>query len=350
MAVCISSPKLARMRPSVMEFNDSSVDAAAAASGFTGVVAIDAGDERLFERCYGFAHRALAVPNTAGTRFALASGSKTFTALAVLRLVEQGRLQLTDPVRPILGDDLPLIDDAVTIEHLLSHTSGIGDYLDEEADWQPDDYVLTVPIHALAETSAFLPMLEGHPQKFPPGERFGYCNQGFMVLALVIERVAGTGFHEFVEAEVFARAGLAHTGFLRSDDLPGDAALGYFEATGNRTNVLHLPVRGNGDGGPYSNVDDLHLFWRALLAGRIVGPELVAELARPRNDVPDEGMRYAAGLWLHATGPQLIMSGYDAGVEMRSVHDPASSTTATVLSNSSRGAGAVIDIVQGLFD
>jgi CubicO group peptidase (beta-lactamase class C family) len=337
------------MRAWIVQIDGPAVDAAAAASGFTGVVAIDAGDARVFERCYGFAHRALAVPNTAGTRFGLASGSKTFTALAVLRLVEQGRLGLTDPVRPILGDDLPLIDDAVTIEHLLTHTSGIGDYLDEEADWKPDDYVLTVPVHVLAETSGFLPMLEGHQQKFAPGERFGYCNQGFMVLALVIERVAGAGFHEFVEREVFAPAGLAHTGFPRSDDLPGDAALGYFEKTGNRTNVLHLPVRGNGDGGAYTTVGDLHVFWRAVLAGRIVGPELVAELTRPRKDVPDEGMRYAAGLWLHATGPQLIMAGYDAGVAARSLHDPASSTTATVLSNSSRGAGAVVDLVQGLF-
>ena len=338
------------LRPWTMEIDESAVDAAADESGFTGVVAIDAGDERVLERCYGFAHRGLAVPNTSRTRFALASGSKTFTALAVLRLVEQGLLRLTDRVRPILGDDLPLIDDAVTIEHLLSHTSGIGDYLDEDADWQPDDYVLTVPVHALAETSAFLPMLEGHPQKFPPGERFGYCNQGFMVLALVIERVAGAGFHEFVEAEVFARAGLRHTGFLRSDDLPGDAALGYFEATGNRTNLLHLPVRGNGDGGAYSTVDDLHLFWRALLAGRIVGPALVAELTLPRSDVPSEGMRYGAGLWLHATGPQLVMDGYDAGAAARSFHDPASRTTATVLSNSSKGAGAVVDVVQGFFD
>lgn len=330
--------------------DEQAVDAAASGAGFTGVVAVDVGEQRVFERCYGFAHRGFAVPNTAGTRFALASGSKTYTAVAVLRLVEQGRLQLADPVRPILGDDLPLIDGAVTIEHLLTHTSGIGDYLDEEADWQPTDYVMTLPVHVLAETSGFLPMLEGHPQKFRPGERFGYCNQGFMVLALVIERVAGVGFHDFVEREVFAPAELHHTGFLRSDDLPGDAALGYLEKSGNHTNVLHLPVRGNGDGGAYTTVGDLHRFWRALLAGRILRPELVDELTRPRSDVPEEGMRYAAGLWLHATGPELIMAGYDAGVAARSVHDPRSSTTATVLSNSSRGAGAVIDVVQGFFD
>lgn len=333
-----------------MQIDEAAVAAAAAEAGFTGVVAVDVGDRRVFERCYGFAHRALAAPNTAGARFALASASKTFTAVAVLRLVQQGRLRLTDPVRPILGNDLPLIDHAVTIEHLLSHTSGIGDYLDEETDWQPTDYVMTLPVHVLAETSGFLPMLDGHPQKFRPGERFGYCNQGYVVLALVIERVAGVGFHEFVEREVFEPAGLLHTGFLRADDLPGDAALGYLEKTGNHTNVLHLPVRGNGDGGAYSTVDDLHRFWRALLAGRILRPELVTELTRPRSDVPEEGMRYAAGLWLHATGPQLIMAGYDAGVAARCVHDPQTSTTATVLSNSSRGAGAVIDLVQGIFD
>ncbi len=210
--------------------------------------------------------------------------------------------------------------------------------------------MLTVPVHELAETSGFLPMLAGRPQKYAPGERFGYCNQGFVVLALVIERVTGIGFHEFVQTQVFAPTGLTHTAFLRCDDLPGDAALGYFEKTGNHTNVLHLPVRGNGDGGAYSTVGDLHRFWQAVLAGRIVGPDLVAEVIRPRNDVPEEGMRYAAGLWLHATGPQLIMAGYDAGVSMRSVHDPASGTTVTVLSNSSQGAGPVINLVQGLFD
>lgn len=338
-----------RVRPWVMQIDGSAVDAAAAGSRFTGVVTIDTGDERVLERCYRFAHRALAVPNRPGTRFGLASGSKTFTALAVFRLAEQGRLRPDDRVRPILGDVLPLVDDAVTIEHLLTHTSGIGDYLDEEADWEPDDYVLTVPVHQLAETSGFLPMLAGRPQKFVPGERFGYCNQGFMVLALVIERVSGRGFHEFVETEVFDAAGLAHTGFPRSDDLPGDAALGYLDLEGDRTNLLHLPVRGNGDGGAFSTAGDLHRFWRALLAGRIVAPEFVAELVRPRNDVPEEGMRYGAGVWLHATGPQLIMGGYDAGVAMRSVHDPVSDTTATVLSNSSRGAGAVVDVVQGFF-
>ena len=169
-----------------MRIDEPALAAAAAKGDLTGIVTVDAGDERLYERSFGFAHRALGVPNSVETRFALASGTKTFTAAAVLRLVELGKLALNDLVRPLLGADLPLVDDAVTIEQLLDHTSGIGDYLDEEADWDADDYILTVPVHTLAETSAFLPVIDGYSQASAPGERFAYCNGGYILLAIII--------------------------------------------------------------------------------------------------------------------------------------------------------------------
>ena len=332
-----------------MDIDAAAIDAAARDRRLSGVVAIDVGDERVLECCYGYAHRALEIPVTLQTRFALASGSKIMTALGVLRLVESGAVQLTDPVRPILGDDLPLIDDGVTIEHLLGHTSGIGDYLDEEADWEASDYVLPVPVHTLDRTEAFVPVIDGHPQVFAPGERFSYNNGGYIVLALVIDRLSDVGFHAYVEREVCARAGLTGTAYLRSDELPRDAALGYLFDEGDRTNVLHLPVRGNGDGGIYSCVEDLHLFWQALVSGRIVGPELVATMTAPRSDVPAEGLRYGLGCYLHPTGPTVLIEGYDAGVSMRSLHDPTTSTTATVLANSSEGAWGVAGQLLGLF-
>ena len=325
------------------------VGTAAKKRSFTGVVTVDVGDERRYEFVAGYAHRALRVPNTPTTRIAIASGGKTFTALAVLRLVEQGVLSLDTRVRTLLGADLPLIDDAVTVEHLLTHTSGIGDYLDEEADWDAADYVLPVPVHVLADTEAFVPVVDGFPQSFAPGARFAYCNGGYIVLALIAERASGREYHDLVEEEVCARAGLQNTAFLRSDELPADAALGYLFEEGDRTNVLHMPVRGNGDGGIYSTADDLHAFWRALTAGRIVSPETVAEMTRPRFEVPDEGMRSGMGMFLGATGPQLIMEGYDAGVSMRSIHDPATRTTATVLANSSEGAWGVAHELLNLF-
>ena len=109
------------------------------------------------------------MPISRATRFAVASGSKAFTALAVMRLVEDGAIALDGRVRPVLGDVLPLVDDGVTVEHLLTHTSGIGDYIDEEGDWDAADYVLPVPVHTLAETEAFVPIVDGYPQASPPG-------------------------------------------------------------------------------------------------------------------------------------------------------------------------------------
>lgn len=318
------------------------LDAAIEEESFTGVVTVDVGGERTLERCEGFANRALGIPNTPSTRISAASGNKGFTALAIMRLVELGSLSLTDRVRPILGDDLPLIDDAVTIEHLLTHTSGIGDYLDEEGDGEIDDYIFSLPLHLLAETEAFVPALDGFAQKFAPGERFSYCNGGYVVLALIAERVSGRGFHELVQTEVCERAGLTGSAFLRSDDLPADAALGYLYEEGNRTNVLHLPVRGNGDGGMYFTADDLHRFWNALLDGRIVSHETLAEMIRPRFDVESERKRYGMGFWLGRRSSSLILEGYDAGASFRSTHVPETRTTVTVLGNSSEGAWPVI--------
>jgi CubicO group peptidase (beta-lactamase class C family) len=332
-----------------MTIDGETVDTVAADRQMSGVVTIDVGDERVLERCYGYAHRALEIPTTADTRFALASGSKIMTALGVLRLVESGALRLSDPVRPILGDDLRLIDGEVTIEHLLGHTSGIGDYLSEDDGWEASDYVLPVPVHTLDRTEAFVPIIDGHPQVSAPGERFSYNNGGYIVLALVIDRLSDVGFHAYVEREVCARAGLTRTAYLRSDELPGDAALGYLFDQGDRTNVLHLPVRGNGDGGIYSCVDDLHRFWQALVSGRIVAPELVATMTAPRSDVPEEGLRYGLGCYRHPTGPAILVEGYDAGVSMRSLHDPTTSTTATVLANSSEGAWGLAGELLGLF-
>lgn len=329
----------------MLTLDPDAIDAAAAKHAFTGVVTVDEADRRVFERTYGFAHRALRVPNTPDTQVAIASGSKMFTALAIMRLVEDGALQLDRPVRELLGTDLPEIDDAVTIEQLLTHTSGIGDYLDEEAEWEVSDYILTAPVHTLTTAEAFVPLLDGFPQRFAPGDRFTYCNGGYMVLAIVLERATSDVYHDVVRRLVFAPAGLEHTDFLRLDDLPATAAVGYVFDEGNQANTLHLPVLGNGDGGAFTTAADLHRFWRAFFAGEIVSPDTVAEMIRPRYDVPEEGLRSGMGVFLHATAPAAVIEGYDPGASFQSTHIPASATTASVLGNSSEGAWPVIGVV-----
>ena len=318
------------------------LDALASETGFSGVVRIDRTDGIELARAYGLAHRGFEIPNAVDTRFGLASGAKGFTALVVVSLIEEGVFELSTPARFVLGSDLPLIDDGVTVEHLLSHRSGIGDYLDEEAGFEVEEYVMPVPVHELATTEDYLAVLDGHATKFAPGERFAYCNAGYVVLALVAERASGVPFHELVERRVCRPAGMTNTGFLRSDELPARTAVGYVEVDGEwRTNFFHLPVRGSGDGGIYSTAADISSLWQALFAYRIVSAEWVAEMVRPRSDVPAQSIRYGLGFWLHASTDAVILEGCDAGVSFRSVHDPHTHMTLTVISNTAGGASPI---------
>ena len=315
------------------------IDPMAAANGFAGVVSVDRGGEIEFAGAYGLADRAHQIPNTAGTLFAIASGSKGLTALTVVSLINDNALSMSTTARSVLGQDLPLIGGDVTIEHLLAHRSGIGDYLDDEAGYEITDYTLTVPAQDLAATEQYLAVLDGYPAKFPAGERFCYCNGGYVILALIAERVSGVAFHQLVRERVCVPAGMADTAFIRSDELPGRAALGYLPIAGrSRTNVFHLPVLGSGDGGIYSTAADITAFWRSLFTGKIVPAAWVAEMVRARSDVPSASMRYGLGFWLGRQGDTVILEGFDAGVSFRSVHDPKSDVTHTVISNSSDGA------------
>jgi CubicO group peptidase (beta-lactamase class C family) len=253
-------------------------------------------------------------------------------------LIEDGTLELATRAGALLGEDLPLVDDDVTVEHLLAHRSGIGDYLDEDAPGEITDYVLSVPVHTLAATEDYLVVLDAHAPKFEPNATFSYCNGGYVLLALLAERAAGVPFHELVAVRVCERAAMHDTAFLRSDELPDRSAVGYLAPDGLRTNALHLPVRGSGDGGVYSTVADVRALWKAFFAGRIVSEEWVREMTRRRSDANDHDRRYGLGFWLHASTDTVLLEGYDAGVSFRSLHDSATGTTCTVISNWTDGA------------
>src|SRR5262245_709103 len=315
------------------------IDSLAEQSGFAGVVSVDRGGVIEFTKAYGLADRAHRIPNTMDTRFAVASGTKGLTALTVVSLIHDGALRPSTTARSVLGADLPLISEDVTVELLLAHRSGIGDYLDEDADWDVDDYMLTVPAQDLATTEQYLAVLGGYPTKFPAGEQFSYCNGGYVVLALIAERISGVPFHQLVHERVCVPAGMRNTAFLRSDELPDRTAIGYLSVEGKqRTNVFHLPVVGNGDGGIYSTAADVSSLWRSLFANKIVPSEWVAEMVRPRSDAPAHSKRYGLGFWLGQSDSTVILEGMDAGVSFRSVHDPSSRVTHTVISNDSEGA------------
>lgn len=325
-----------------MQALQEAIDEVAVRTGFSGVVRVDRSGATEVAAAYGLADRSFEIRNTVETLYATASATKSLTALAVMGLIERGTLTLATTARSLLGADLPLIGDDVTVEHLLAHRSGIGDYFDEAAGGSITDHVMSLPAHELVTTEDYLPMLDGHATVFRAGERFAYNNGGYVVLALLAERASSVGFHELVRTLVCEPAGMADTAFLRSDELPGRAARGYLAAEGLRTNVFHLPVLGSGDGGIYSTAADLHVFWESLLAGRIVSADTVAEMVRPRSDWPAESRRYGLGFHLHATGDAFWLEGYDAGVSFLSLHQRASAITYTVISNWSKGAWPVV--------
>jgi len=325
-----------------MSIGELELDVIASETGFSGVVRVDRGGRVENAKAYGLAHRGYDIPNEVDTRFALASGTKGLTALTVVSLVEGGTLRLTTTARSVLGRDIPLVGKGVTVEHLLAHRSGIGDYLDEEGGLDLDEYLMPVPVHELATTEDYLAVLERHPSKFEAGERFAYCNSGYVVLALIAERATGAPFHELVQCRVCERAGMRDTAFLRSDELPARTARGYIEVNDTwRTNVFHLPVRGSGDGGIYSTAADIRSLWTASFDGKIVSHDWVAEMVRPRSDVPSHSRRYGLGFWLHASADTVLLTGTDAGVSFSSMHAPQSNSTRTVISNASRGAWPV---------
>ena len=331
-----------------MEQFKNALDDVARRTGFSGVVRVDRAGRVELERAYGLADRRHGVANTVSTQFATASATKGLTALAVVSVIEDGLLALTTTARSVLGADLPLIGADVTVEHLLAHRSGIGDYLDEDAPGREiTDYAMPVSVHELAQTEQFLAVLGGYETVYAPDERFAYNNGGYMVLALVAERASGVDFHELVRSRVCEPAGMRDTAFLRSDELPGRAALGYLERDGLRTNIFHLPVRGNGDGGIYSTAADISALWTAFFAGRIVSRDWVAEIVRPRSDVPSESRRYGLGFWLHESSDVVMLTGYDAGVSFSSMHDPGPGTTRTVIANWTDGAWPIAELLEG---
>ena len=318
------------------------------ASDFWGVVQVTHPDGVLYQRTAGFADRAREMPNAIDTQFAIASGAKGFTALAVMSLVTEGALALETKIPEVLKEARDLVAPETTVRHLLAHTSGMGDYLDESAIANIEDHMLEVPVQRLTRPADFLPLFRGRPARFPPGTSFAYCNSGYVLLALVTEAVSGQSFYDVVEERVFAPAGMRDTAFLRLDNLPPRAAIGYLPRREWQVNHLHLPVRGGGDGGAYSTADDFAQFWTALFAGSIVPPAAVLEMTRSQCDDSPASHRYGLGFWLTNGSKDVFLEGSDPGISFRSTFDPSTRLLYSVLSNTTSGAWPVVKEIDAI--
>lgn len=306
---------------------------------FSGVFSVAGERGVIFEKCCGLRNRSEKLPNNEATAFGIASGTKLFTGLAVCKLIDTGKLSLDSKLWDILTYDLGRINKGVTVFHLLTHTSGIGDYLDEEA---PDSYEKEqelcnkYPVYLWERLDYYLQMIAPLPQKFEPGARFGYSNAGFIMLGLVIEAVGGKPYQQYVTEEIIAPLNLHHTGFYRADSLPANTAYGYMEIEKGlwRANLFSLPVVGGSDGGLYTCAGDLDILWRGIFAGRVLSEKMLQEFLKAQV-VHGETNSYGLGVYRIDRGSNTAYYavGGDFGVDFFTAHFPEKQITASALGN-----------------
>jgi CubicO group peptidase (beta-lactamase class C family) len=193
---------------------------------FSGVVLITQGSSQLFAGSYGYASRSWKTPNRFTTRFDTASVTKLFTAVATLQLIDNGVLAFDTTVVASLGLWDTAISHEVNVYHLLTHTSGIADDAEEENGEEYADLFRTIPNYGVTETADFLPQFAYKPPNFPPGQGCRYCNCGYILLGLLIEKLSGLSYRDYVRQHVFAPAGMLHSDFFRMDMVYDDVAEG----------------------------------------------------------------------------------------------------------------------------
>ena len=241
---------------------------------FSGVALIVERGEVRYEAAYGLASREFDVPNTVQTRFDVGSFNKDYTQLAILQLLEQDKLALSDTVGRYLPEyPNARVRDEVTIEQLMEHRSGLGDYFTPE--WRQ------TPMGSLREIEDYIPIWGPKPLEYEPGSREQYSNFGYTVLGAIIEAISGMSYPEYVEEHVFEPAGMAESGFFETDIPEPDVAVGYsyMQRGGRRTDTLRKniymePVKGGPWGKSYSTARDLYRFFAAMFEDRLLDRDL----------------------------------------------------------------------------
>jgi CubicO group peptidase (beta-lactamase class C family) len=276
--------------------------------GYPGAAVLVAQDGKvLLRKAYGLAcleHRVAATP---ATRYRIGSVTKQFTAAAVLRLHEAGKLSVEDRLSKFLPD-YPRGGE-VTLRHLLTHTSGVHSYTNKA------DFGSTVTVPTTPE--ALILSFRNDPFDFEPGQRFLYSNSGYFLLGAIVEKASGLSYAEYLRRTFFEPLGMKATGVHDSRDVIVDEACGYTWEDRRVRKALNWDMsRAGGAGSLYSTIDDLHLWNEALFGGKVISdasfkqattPALVGDEKGPK----DEGYGYGLAI---GTLRGLRLVGHDGGL------------------------------------
>jgi len=261
---------------------------AVAADRFSGAALVAKNGKTVFAQAYGLADREKKTPNTLKTRFRLGSMNKMFTAVAILQLVQSGKLDLKAPFGKYLTD-YPNKDLAakVTIEQLLSHTGGTGDIFGPEFDKNRLE---------LKTLQDYVKLYGNRAAEFEPGSRWQYSNYGFLLLGVLIEKVSSQSYYDYVRDHIFKPAGMTGTASEPEEQMVVDRSMGYtkYGGAGLQPNTDTLPYRGTSAGGGYSTVEDLLKFATALQTNKLLNAQNTEILTTGKVDTPGGG-KYAYG-------------------------------------------------------
>ena len=253
---------------------------------FSGVVLVAKDGKPIFEKAYGLASKEYNVPNRVDTKFNIGSINKIVTQVAIQQLVEQEKLTLDDHIDKFLPD-YPNHDAAakITIRQLLTMTSGIGDFFGPEYNNTPKDQIRTL--------KDYLTLFGSKPLLFEPGTKAQYSNGGYIVLGLIIEKLSGMSYFDYVREHVFRPVGMDHTDYYEADMPIENMASGYTKSDGNggqlktrRNNIYTRPARGSSAGGGYSTVEDLLKFANALHERKLNLPDFSRPPASAKQENP----------------------------------------------------------------
>ncbi|HEY4275362.1 MAG TPA: serine hydrolase domain-containing protein [Rhizomicrobium sp.] len=237
----------------------------AKADRFSGAVLVARGGKPVFRKAYGLANREWNVPNDPETKFRIGSITKQFTAMAILQLQEAGKLSVDDPVSKYYTD-APAAWSAITLKHLLTHTSGIPSYtsiphfFDAEArrDRTPEEIIK---------------LTADKPLEFEPGSKFAYDNSGYILLGYIIEKVSGETYADYIQHHIFDPLGMKSSGYDVSTVVLPKRAAGYSRSKNGLINTPYLSMTEPfAAGSLYSTVDDMLIWDQALTAGKLLSP------------------------------------------------------------------------------
>jgi CubicO group peptidase (beta-lactamase class C family) len=309
------------------------------------------GGAPIFSYAGGTAHRGHAVPVADQTRFAVASVTKMVTAIAALRLVDRGLVRLDQPLPDLLppAHRPSALTAEHTLHHLLSHTSGLANYHDDEDEtWASFTACWDrIPSYHIRRPADMLPLFADLPPVDVPGQRYDYNDANFILAGLAIEAVTGRTYDEVVADEVFRAAGMTDSGFEAIDEDPRRLAVGYLMDEGPperwRANYFSVTAKGMPDGGMITSALDLARLIDALLENRLLSPSLVTAMTTPQGPPSSAVEQYGYGCQLAIEDGTVAVIGHggsDPGVSARLSHHVPSATTVVVLCNQDRGSWA----------